>query len=136
MKTEDKEKALKILRKVSETFQVPTVTDIHEVGDAAKAASYVDVLQIPAFLVRQTDLLVAAANTGKTVNLKKGQFMSPESMKHAVKKVTDSGNDQVMITDRGTMFGYQDMVVDFRGVPTMKQYAPVVLDPARTDFKV
>lgn len=122
------EKALKILRKVSETFQVPTVTDIHEVGDAAKAAAYVDVLQIPAFLVRQTDLLVAAANTGKTVNLKKGQFMSPESMKHAVKKVTDSGNDQVMITDRGTMFGYQDMVVDFRGVPTMKQYAPVVLD--------
>lgn len=122
------EKALKILKKVSETFQIPTVTDIHEVTDAKLAAEYVDVLQIPAFLVRQTDLLVAAAKTGKTVNLKKGQFMSPESMKHAVNKVIDSNNDQVMITDRGTMFGYQDMVVDFRGIPVMKQYAPVVLD--------
>ena len=122
------EKALKILRKVSETFQVPTITDIHQESDAAMAAEYVDVLQIPAFLVRQTDLVVAAAETGKVVNLKKGQFMSPESMKHAVTKVTDSGNDQVWITDRGTMFGYQDMVVDFRGIPTMKQYAPVVLD--------
>nr|WP_298999868.1 3-deoxy-8-phosphooctulonate synthase [uncultured Allomuricauda sp.] len=122
------EKALKILKKVSETFEVPTVTDIHEINDAEKAAEYVDVLQIPAFLVRQTDLVVAAAQTGKVVNLKKGQFMSPESMKHAVKKVTDSGNDQSWITDRGTMFGYQDMVVDFRGIPTMKQYAPVVLD--------
>jgi len=122
------EKALKILKKVSETFQVPTVTDIHEVSDASKAAAFVDVLQIPAFLVRQTDLVVAAAKTGKVVNLKKGQFMSPESMQHAVKKVGDSGNEQVMVTDRGTMFGYQDMVVDFRGIPTMKQYAPVVLD--------
>lgn len=122
------EKALKILKKVSETFLVPTVTDIHEISDVAMAAAYVDVLQIPAFLVRQTDLLVAAAQTGKTVNLKKGQFMSPESMKHAVAKVTDSGNEQVMITDRGTMFGYQDLIVDFRGIPTMKQYAPVVLD--------
>jgi 2-dehydro-3-deoxyphosphooctonate aldolase (KDO 8-P synthase) len=122
------EKALKILRKVSETFDVPTVTDIHEVSDATMAAEYVDVLQIPAFLVRQTDLVVAAANTGKVVNLKKGQFMSPESMQHAVKKVTDCGNNQVAITDRGTMFGYQDMIVDFRGIPTMRQYAPVVLD--------
>lgn len=122
------EKALKILRKVSETFQVPTVTDIHQESDAEMAAEYVDVLQIPAFLVRQTDLVVAAAKTGKVVNLKKGQFMSPESMKHAVTKVTDSGNEQVWITDRGTMFGYQDMVVDFRGIPTMKQFAPVVLD--------
>jgi len=122
------EKALKILKKVSNTFNVPTVTDIHEVSDAAMAAEYVDVLQIPAFLVRQTDLVVAAANTGKVVNLKKGQFMSPESMKHAVTKVTDSNNAQVIITDRGTMFGYQDMIVDFRGIPTMKQYAPVVLD--------
>lgn len=122
------EKALKILRKVSETFDVPTVTDIHEVSDAAMAAEYVDILQIPAFLVRQTDLVVAAAETGKVVNLKKGQFMSPESMKHAVTKVTDCNNEQVMITDRGTMFGYQDMIVDFRGIPTMKQYAPVVLD--------
>ena len=122
------EKALKILRKVSETFEVPTITDIHTEQDAAMAAEYVDVLQIPAFLARQTDLLVAAAETGKTINIKKGQFMSPESMKHAVNKVTDSGNQQVWITDRGTMFGYQDMVVDFRGIPTMKQYAPVVLD--------
>lgn len=122
------EKALKILKKVSETFGVPTVTDIHEVSDAEMAAEYVDVLQIPAFLVRQTDLVVAAANTGKVVNLKKGQFMSPESMKHAVSKVTDCNNQQVMITDRGTMFGYQDMIVDYRGIPTMKQYAPVVLD--------
>ena len=108
------EKALKILQKVSQTFGVPTVTDIHEVSDAAMAAEYVDVLQIPAFLVRQTDLVVAAA--------------SPESMKHAVQKVLDSGNDKVYITDRGTMFGYQDMIVDFRGIPTMKQYAPVILD--------
>lgn len=122
------EKALKILRKVSETFDVPTITDIHTEDDAKRAAEYVDVLQIPAFLVRQTDLVVAAAKTGKTVNLKKGQFMSPESMQHAVTKVTESGNDHAWITDRGTMFGYQDMVVDFRGVPTMKQYAPVVLD--------
>ena len=122
------EKALKILRKVSETFDVPTVTDIHEVSDAAMAAEYVDVLQIPAFLVRQTDLVVAAAETGKVVNLKKGQFMSPESMQHAVTKVTETGNENVWITDRGTMFGYQDMIVDFRGIPTMKQYAPVVLD--------
>jgi len=122
------EKALKILKKVSEEFDIPTVTDIHEVNDAGLAAEHVDVLQIPAFLVRQTDLVVAAAYTGKVVNLKKGQFMSPESMKHTVKKVTDCGNDQVMITDRGTMFGYQDMIVDFRGIPTMQQYAPTVLD--------
>jgi 2-dehydro-3-deoxyphosphooctonate aldolase (KDO 8-P synthase) len=122
------EKALKILRKVSETFNIPTVTDIHEVSDAKMAAEYVDVLQIPAFLVRQTDLVVAAAETGKVVNLKKGQFMSPESMKHAVTKVTDCNNEQVMVTDRGTMFGYQDMIVDFRGIPTMRQFAPTVLD--------
>lgn len=122
------EKALKILQKVSQEFQVPTVTDIHVPEDAALAAEYVDVLQIPAFLVRQTDLVVAAAKTGKTVNLKKGQFMSPESMSHAVKKVTDSGNQQVVLTERGTMFGYQDLVVDYRGIPTMQNYAPVVLD--------
>ena len=122
------EKALKILRKVSETFKVPTVTDIHTNEDAAMAAEYVDVLQIPAFLVRQTDLLVAAANTGKTVNLKKGQFMSPESMKHAVQKILDCNNENVMATDRGSMFGYQDMIVDFRGIPTMQQYATTVLD--------
>jgi 2-dehydro-3-deoxyphosphooctonate aldolase (KDO 8-P synthase) len=122
------EKALKILRKVSETFDVPTVTDIHEVSDAAMAAEYVDVLQIPAFLVRQTDLVVAAAETGKVVNLKKGQFMSPEAMKHAVQKVRDAGNDKAWITDRGTMFGYQDMIVDFRGIPTMRKFAPTILD--------
>ncbi|AUS07322.1 3-deoxy-8-phosphooctulonate synthase [Pseudotamlana carrageenivorans] len=122
------ENALKILRKVSETFDVPTVTDIHEISDAAMAAEYVDVLQIPAFLVRQTDLVVAAAKTGKVVNLKKGQFMSPEAMKHAVQKVKDAGSDKAWITDRGTMFGYQDMIVDFRGIPTMREYAPTVLD--------
>ena len=122
------EKALKILRKVSETYKVPTITDIHTEQDAVMAAEYVDVLQIPAFLARQTDLLVAAAKTDKTINIKKGQFMSPESMQHAVKKITDSGNNKAWITDRGTMFGYQDMVVDFRGIPTMKQFAPVVLD--------
>jgi len=122
------EKALKILQKVSKEFGVPTVTDIHTNEDAAMAAEYVDVLQIPAFLVRQTDLVVAAANTGKTVNLKKGQFMSPESMKHAAQKVLDCGNENFMITDRGTMFGYQDMIVDFRGIPTMKEFGTTVLD--------
>jgi 2-dehydro-3-deoxyphosphooctonate aldolase (KDO 8-P synthase) len=116
------------LNDVSETFHIPTVTDIHTNEDAAMAAEYVDVLQIPAFLVRQTDLVVAAATTGKVVNLKKGQFMSPESMKHAVQKVLDCQNDKVMVTDRGTMFGYQDMIVDFRGIPTMQQYATTVLD--------
>lgn len=122
------ENALKILKKVSDTFDVPTITDIHEISDAALAAQYVDVLQIPAFLVRQTDLVVAAAKTGKIVNLKKGQFMSPEAMKYAVQKVKDSGSNKAWITDRGTMFGYQDMIVDFRGIPTMRQYAPTVLD--------
>lgn len=121
-------KALEILQKVGKHFNVPTVTDIHESSDAALAAQYVDVLQIPAFLVRQTDLVVAAAKTGKIVNLKKGQFMSPESMKHAVQKVLDCNNENVMVTDRGTMFGYQDMIVDFRGIPTMQNYATTVLD--------
>ena len=122
------EKALQILKEVGEEFDIPTVTDIHEVEDTILASKYVDVLQIPAFLVRQTDLVVAAAKTGKVINLKKGQFMSPESMCHAVNKVKDSGNEKVLITDRGTMFGYQDMVVDFRGIPIMQQYAPTVLD--------
>jgi len=122
------EKALKILKKVSDTFGIPTVTDIHEVSDAAMAAEYVDVLQIPAFLVRQTDLVVAAAKTGKVVNLKKGQFMSPGAMKHAVQKVKDSGSNKAWITDRGTMFGYHDMVVDFRGIPEMREFAPTILD--------
>ena len=122
------EKALSILKKIGTELDIPTVTDIHENKDAELAANFVDVLQIPAFLVRQTDLLVAAAKTGKHINLKKGQFMSPESMAHAVKKVQDSGNNNIFLTERGSMFGYQDLVVDFRGIPEMKQFAPVILD--------
>ena len=122
------EKALKILEKVGKAFEVPTITDIHNEDDAARAAGYVDVLQIPAFMVRQTDLLVAAAKTKKFVNLKKGQFMSPESMQFAVQKVKDSGNKNVWITDRGTQFGYQDLIVDFRGIPVMKKFATTILD--------
>ncbi len=122
------EKSLKILRKVGETFNIPTTTDIHENEHAALAAEYVDVLQIPAFLVRQTDLLVAAANTGKVVTLKKGQFLSPEAMKFAVQKITDSNNEKVAIIERGNSFGYTDLIVDFRGIPTMQEFAPVILD--------
>ena len=122
------EKALSILKKIGTELNIPTVTDIHENKDAELAANFVDVLQIPAFLVRQTDLLVAAAKTGKHINLKKGQFMSPESMAHAVKKVQGSGNKNIFLTERGSMFGYQDLVVDFRGIPEMKQFAPVILD--------
>ena len=122
------EKALSILKKIGTELDIPTVTDIHENKDAELAANFVDVLQIPAFLVRQTDLLVAAAKTGKHINLKKGQFMSPESMAHAVRKVQDSENKNIFLTERGSMFGYQDLVVDFRGIPEMKQFAPVILD--------
>lgn len=123
------EKALKILRKVGETFGVPTVTDIHETHEAAMAAEYVDVLQIPAFLCRQTDLLVAAAQTGKIVNIKKGQFLSPGAMQFAAQKVVDAGNRQVMLTERGTTFGYTDLVVDYRGIPQMQAFGfPVVMD--------
>lgn len=123
------EKALKILRKVSETFGIPVVTDIHTAEEAAMAAEYVDVLQIPAFLCRQTDILVAAANTGKIVNIKKGQFLSADAMAFAVTKVRESGNSNVMLTERGTTFGYQDLVVDYRGIPEMKKLdVPVVLD--------
>ena len=122
------DKALKILSKVGETFNIPTLTDIHEVNDAEKASNYVDILQIPAFLVRQTDLVVAAAKTGKIINLKKGQFMSPESMAFAVQKVKDSGNSNAWITDRGSQFGYQDLIVDFRGIPIMREIATTVLD--------
>ena len=122
------EKALTILKKIGTELDIPTVTDIHENKDAELAANFVDVLQIPAFLVRQTDLLVAAAKTGKHINLKKGQFMSPESMAHAVRKVQDSGNKNIFLTERGSMFGYHDLVVDFRGIPEMKQFAPVILD--------
>ena len=123
------EKALKILRKVGETFGVPTVTDIHETHEATMAAEYVDVLQIPAFLCRQTDLLVAAARTGKSVNIKKGQFLSPGAMQFAAQKVVDAGNRQVMLTERGTTFGYTDLVVDYRGIPQMQAFGfPVVMD--------
>jgi 2-dehydro-3-deoxyphosphooctonate aldolase (KDO 8-P synthase) len=123
------EKALKILSKVSREFAIPTVTDIHESQEAAMAAEYVDVLQIPAFLCRQTDLLIAAARTGKIINIKKGQFLSAGAMRFAVDKVQDSGNANVMLTDRGNTFGYQDMIVDFRGIPEMKSFGvPVVMD--------
>jgi len=123
------EKALKILKKVGEHFNIPTVTDIHSAEEAAMAAKYVDVLQIPAFLCRQTDLLVAAAKTGKAINIKKGQFLSAESMQFAAQKVIDSGNPNVAITDRGTMFGYQDLIVDMRVIPAVQNLGlPVVLD--------
>ncbi len=123
------EKALKILRKVGETYGIPVVTDIHTAEEAQMAAQYVDVLQIPAFLCRQTDLLVAAAQTGRVVNIKKGQFLSPEAMKFAAQKVVDAGNPRVMITERGTTFGYQDLLVDYRGIPVMRKFGfPVVLD--------
>lgn len=123
------EKALKILRKVSETFDIATVTDIHSAPEAAIAAEYVDMLQIPAFLCRQTDILVAAAETGKAVNIKKGQFLSAEAMKFAVTKVRESGNNSVFLTERGSTFGYHDLIVDYRGIPEMqKNGCPVILD--------
>lgn len=123
------EKALNILQKIGESFQIPTTTDIHSEPEAALAAQYVDVLQIPAFLCRQTSLLVAAAQTGKVVNIKKGQFVSPESMQFAAEKVREEGNPNIMLTERGTTFGYQDLIVDFRGIPVMRSFgAPVVLD--------
>lgn len=122
------EKALNILKKIGEEFDIPVTTDIHECSEATLAADYVDVLQIPAFLVRQTDLVVAAAQTGKVVTLKKGQFLSPEAMKFPVEKVKESGNEKVAIIERGTTFGYQDLVVDFRGIPVMNRFAPVILD--------
>lgn len=121
--------ALRILRKVGETFGIPTVTDIHTEPEAAMAAEYVDILQIPAFLCRQTTLLVAAAETGKMVNIKKGQFLSPGAMEHAVRKVRDAGNPNVAVTERGTTFGYQDLIVDYRGIPDMQRNGcPVILD--------
>ncbi|WP_321375862.1 3-deoxy-8-phosphooctulonate synthase [uncultured Draconibacterium sp.] len=123
------EKALKILRKVRETFDIPVVTDIHTADEAAMAAEYVDVLQIPAFLCRQTDILVAAAKTGKVVNIKKGQFLSADAMQFAINKVRESGNTNIALTERGTTFGYQDLVVDYRGIPVMREMdVPVVLD--------
>lgn len=123
------EKALQILKKAGEKFCVPTVTDIHIPEEAAMAAQYVDVLQIPAFLCRQTELLVAAAKTGKYVNIKKGQFLSADAMQFAVQKVRESGNENVMLTERGNSFGYQDLIIDYRGIPTMQEnHCPVVLD--------
>jgi 2-dehydro-3-deoxyphosphooctonate aldolase (KDO 8-P synthase) len=122
-------KALRILRKISETFHIPVVTDIHTEEDARLAAEYVDVLQIPAFLCRQTELLIAAAKTGKVINIKKGQFLAPEAMKFAADKVIESGNPNVMLTDRGTTFGYYDLVVDYRGIIEMQKTGfPVILD--------
>lgn len=120
--------ALKAIHRVKAELGVPTITDIHSEEEAALAAQYVDILQIPAFLARQTELLLAAGKTGKIVSIKKGQFMSPESMQFAVDKIRSTGNDNVLITERGTMFGYGDLVVDFRGISTMQQYAPTVLD--------
>lgn len=121
--------ALKLLRQAGDAFGVPVITDIHESGEAAMAATFVDVLQIPAFLCRQTDLLVAAARTNKWVNVKKGQFLSGDAMRFAVDKVRNSGNDRVMVTDRGNTFGYQDIVVDYRNIVAMKAFdAPVIMD--------
>ena len=120
--------ALELLAQVKSTFNIPVVTDIHTAEEAELAARYVDVLQIPAFLCRQTDLLHAAAETGKFVNVKKGQFLSPEAMEHAVRKVRERGNEHVWITERGTSFGYQDLLVDYRGIPTMRNYAPTIMD--------
>ncbi len=123
------EKALKVIQAVGENFGIPVLTDIHSAAEAEMAAAYVDVLQIPAFLCRQTDLLVAAAKTGKVVNIKKGQFLSAAAMRFAIDKVKESGNDRVILTERGTTFGYQDLVVDYRGIPAMQQMGvPVVLD--------
>ena len=124
-----KDEALGLLADVKREFNIPIVTDIHTEEDAALAAEVVDVLQIPAFLCRQTSLLVAAANTGKVVNIKKGQFLSPEAMQFAMQKVQSQGNEKVMLTERGTTFGYQDLIVDFRGIPIMKAFGkPVVMD--------
>lgn len=122
------EQGLEAIGRVGRELSLPTTTDIHTDEEAALAAAYVDVLQIPAFLCRQTSLLVAAADTGKVVNVKKGQFLSPEAMQFATDKVRQSGNEQVLLTERGTTFGYQDLVVDFRGIPVMRRFAPVVLD--------
>lgn len=123
------ETALKVLKKVHDTFGIPTVTDIHSADEAIMAADYTDILQIPAFLCRQTDLLLAAAKTGKTVNIKKGQFLSPLAMRFAADKVVEAGNPNVMLTERGTTFGYQDLVIDYRGIPEMQTFGfPVILD--------
>ena len=124
----DKE-ALEVLKRLRDKYNIPVVTDIHSAEEAIIAAHYVDIIQIPAFLCRQTDILLAAAETGKIVNVKKGQFLSAESMKYVVEKIRTSGNNQIMLTDRGTMFGYQDLIVDFRSIPTMQENnLPVIMD--------
>lgn len=123
------EKALRILAKVRETFGIPVVSDVHSTEDVAMAADYLDIIQIPAFLCRQTELLVAAARTGKIVNVKKGQFLSPGAMKFVAEKITTSGNPNVLLTERGTTFGYTDLIIDYRGIPQMKEFGhPVILD--------
>lgn len=123
------EKGLKLLQKIGNELKIPVLTDVHTAEEAVIAAEYVDVLQIPAFLCRQTELLLAAGKTGKTVNVKKGQFLSPESMKFVVEKVQSTGNQSIWLTERGTMFGYEDLIVDYRGIPTMQSFGvPVVLD--------
>ena len=123
------EKALKILGEIRKKYALPIVTDIHSAEEAEMAAEYVDILQIPAFLCRQTDLLLAAAKTNKIINIKKGQFLSAQSMKHVADKVLSVGNDKIILTDRGTMFGYQDLIVDFRSIPIMQSFnLPVVMD--------
>ena len=121
-------KALDILGDISSKFNIPVITDIHSSDEAKIAAEYVDIIQVPAFLARQTDILVSAANTNKIINIKKGQFMSADSMKYAVDKVVESGNQKVMITERGTQFGYNDLIVDFRGINELKKIAPTILD--------
>ena len=122
-------KALNIIKNIGEKYDIPTLTDIHSSEEASIAGQYVDILQIPAFLCRQTDLLISAANTGKIVNIKKGQFISPENMKFVVEKVTNSGNNKIMLTERGTMFGYNDLVVDFKSIPIMKEFGcPIIMD--------
>lgn len=122
------EKALKILRDIGNHFDIPIITDIHSADEAKMVAEFVDLIQIPAFLARQTDILVSAAKTDKIINIKKGQFMSADSMKYAVDKVVESGNNKVMITERGTQFGYNDLIVDFRGISELKKLAPTILD--------
>ena len=122
------QKALKILRGIGDNFDIPIITDIHSADEAKMVAEFVDLIQIPAFLARQTDILVSAAKTDKIINIKKGQFMSADSMKYAVDKVVESGNNKVMITERGTQFGYNDLIVDFRGISELKKLAPTILD--------
>jgi 2-dehydro-3-deoxyphosphooctonate aldolase (KDO 8-P synthase) len=122
------EKGLELIRKVGDHFNLPVTTDFHSAEEAALAAKYVDILQVPAFLCRQTDILIAAAETGKIVNVKKGQFLSADSMVHAVNKIKEAGNNKVWLTERGTTFGYQDLVVDYRGLPVMQKFAPTIMD--------